>query len=160
MNKQYNFLDLSGYMFSGKTALNLLMEELDGFNVHHWDMEFNLLRLQDGVMDLEKALVEDWSLIRSNSAIIRFRKLVKHLDGTYSKFPYKLFNFHSDFYQTRFNYKFSGLSEKYINDLIDSSWKSEWPYPLYDMCELESFSRKIKKDSGIRKGLLKMSFTL
>ncbi|WP_415397882.1 sulfotransferase [Sulfurimonas sp. CS5] len=145
MNKQYNFVDLSGYMFSGKNALNLLIKELDGFSTHQWDVEFNLLRLQDGIMDLEKALVEDWSIIRANSAIRRFKKLIKKLDGTYSKFPYKLFNFHSDYYQTKFNNKFSELSEKYINNLISSSWQSEWPYPLYDMCEFEAFGRKIKK---------------
>lgn len=145
MNKQYRYLDLSGYMFSGKHALNLLIEELEGFSTHQWDLEFNLLRLQDGIMDLEKALVEDWSIIRANSAIRRFKKLVKKLDGTYGKFPYKLFHFHSDYYQTKFGYKFSELSNEYINNLIISSWHSEWPYSLYDMCEFEAFSRKIKK---------------
>ncbi|MDX9742785.1 MAG: sulfotransferase [Arcobacteraceae bacterium] len=145
MSKKYNYLDLSGYMFSGKHALNLLIEELEGFSTHQWDLEFNLLRLQDGIVDLEKALVEDWSIIRANSAIRRFKKLVKKLDGTYSKFPYKLFNFHSDYYQTRFNNKFSELSNEYINNLISTSWQSEWPYPLYDMCEFEAFTRKIQK---------------
>ncbi len=143
--KDYKVLDLSGYMFSGSTAIGLLISELDGFNVHQWDMEFNLLRLQDGIMDLEKALVEDWSIIRANSAIKRFKKLIKKLDGTYGRFPYKLFHFHSDYYQTRFNYKFSELSEAYINNLITATWQSEWPYSLYDMCEFEAFSRKIKK---------------
>lgn len=143
--KQYKCLDLSGYMFSGSTAVGLMLSELDTYSTPPFDLEFNLLRLQDGIMDLEKALVEDWSIIRANSAIRRFKKLVKKLDGTYSKFPYKLFNFHSDYYQTRFNYKFSELSKEYINNLITTSWQSEWPYTLYDMCEFEAFIRKIKK---------------
>jgi len=145
MNKQYKFLDLSGYMFSGKHALNLLIQELEGFAVPEFDLEFNLLRLQDGIMDLEKSLVDDWSIIRSNSATKRYKKLVKKLDGSYNKFPYFLFNFHSDYYNTKFNNKFTQLSNEYINNLVTSSWQSEWPYPLYDMCDLESFSRKIKK---------------
>jgi hypothetical protein len=143
--KDYKLIDLSGYMFSGSTAVCLLLSEVDKICVPSFDMEFNLLRMQDGIMDLEKALVEDWSIIRSNSAIRRYKKLVKKLDGTYSKFPYKLFNFHSSYYQTRFNYKFSELSEEYIENLITNSWQSEWPYPLLDMSEFDSFSRKIKK---------------
>ncbi|WP_152632907.1 sulfotransferase [Aliarcobacter butzleri] len=138
-------IDVSGYMFSGVSTANLLIKELDNHISSDLGLEFNLLRLQDGIMDLEKALVEDWSIIRANSAIRRFKKLVKKLDGTYSKFPYKLFNFHSDYYQTRFNYKFSNLSQEYIENLITTSWQSEWPYPLYDMCEFEAFIRKIKK---------------
>lgn len=138
-------IDVSGYMFSGVSTANLLIKELDNHISSDLGLEFNLLRVQDGIMDLEKALVEDWSLIRANSAIRRFKKLVKKFDGTYSKFPYKLFNFHSDYYQTRFNYKFSELSNQYINNLITTNWQSEWPYPLYDMCEFEAFSRKIKK---------------
>lgn len=133
--KNYKVIDLSGYMFSGSTAVCLLLSEIDKVSVPPFDLEFNLLRLQDGIMDLEKALVEDWSIIRANSAIRRFKKLVKKLDGTYSKFPYKL---HSDYYQTRF----SELSKEYIKNLITSSWQSEWPYPLYDMCEFEAFTRK------------------
>jgi len=143
--KNYKVIDLSGYMFSGSTAVCLLLSEIDKICVPPFDLEFNLLRLQDGIMDLEKALVEDWSIIRANSAIRRFKKLVKKLDGTYSKFPYKLFNFHSDYYQTRFHYKFSELSQEYVNNLITISWQSEWPYPLYAMCEFEAFGRKIKR---------------
>lgn len=148
MKKQYKVLDLSGYMFSGKHALNLLIKELDGYAVPEFDLEFNLLRVQDGIMDLEKALVDDWSLIRSNSAIKRYKKLIKKFDGTYSKFPYFLFNFHTDYYQTMFKNKFSELSNQYVKNLTTASWQSDWPYPLYDMNNFESFSRKIKKRFG------------
>ena len=92
--KQYKFLDLSGYMFSGKTAVGHIIRELDGFCVPDFELEFNLLRIQDGIIDLESNLVDNWSLIRSNNAILRFKKLIKKLDGTYSKFPYFLFHFH------------------------------------------------------------------
>jgi len=160
VSKQYNYLDLSGYMFSGKHALNLLIAEIEGFSAHQWDLEFNLLRLQDGIMDLEKALVEDWSIIRSNSAIVRFKKLVKKLDGTYGRFPYKLFSFHVDYYQTRFNNQFSKLSDEYINNLIASTWLCEWPYPLFDMGELEAFYRKIKKRLWDKQGAFENQFHL
>lgn len=144
-NKSYKFLDLSGYMFSGKHALNLLIRELEGFAVPEFDIEFNLLRIQDGINDLEKNLVDDWSIIRSNSAITRFKKLIQKLDGTYSRFPHRLFSFHSDYYNTMFNNKFTELSNRYIDELVSAKWSAEWPYPLYDMCDIEAFTRKIKK---------------
>lgn len=144
-NKSYKFLDLSGYMFSGKHALTLLISELEGFAVPEFDIEFNLLRIQDGIIDLEKNLVDDWSIIRSNSAIKRFKKLVQKFDGTYSRFPHRLFSFHSDYYNTMFNNKFTELSNRYIDELVLAKWSAEWPYPLYDMCDIEAFTRKIKK---------------
>jgi len=145
MNKQYKFLDLSGYMFSGKEALNLLIQELEGFAVPETYLEFNLLRVQDGIMDLEKALVDDWSIIRSNSAIKRYKEIVKKFDGSYKKFPSFLFNFYSDYYNTRFNHQFTRLSDEYLNNLVTASWQSQWPYPMYNMCDFESFIRKIKR---------------
>jgi len=144
MNK-YKFLDLSGYMFSGKTAVGHVIRELEGFCVSDFEMEFNLLRIQNGIVDLESSLIDNLSLIRSNDAIVKFQKMVKKFDGTYAKFPYYLFHFHSDFYNTQFNNKFTQLSNEYVNNLLTKSWKAEWPYPLYDMCETESFMRKIRK---------------
>lgn len=132
-------------MFSGKTAVGHIIRELDGFCVPDFELEFNLLRIQDGIIDLESNLVDNWSLIRSNNAILRFKRLIKKLDGTYSKFPYFLFHFHSDFYNTKFGNKFTELSNEYINNFVSSKWSCDWPYPMYDMPESLSFSKKIKK---------------
>jgi len=139
-------------MFSGKTAIGHVIRELDGFCVSNFEMEFNLLRIQDGIVDLESSLVDNWSLIRANSAILRYKKLIRKLDGSYGKFPHYLFHYYSDFYNTKFNNRLTSLSNDYINSLVSSQWQCEWPYPMYNMSETEIFIRKIKnrlfKDSS------------
>lgn len=80
-SKQYKFLDLSGYMFFGKAAAIDLIREFKGYYVPHYRFEFPLIRIQDGIMDLEKALIDDWSPIRSDIAVKRFRKLITKMSG-------------------------------------------------------------------------------
>ena len=67
------YLDLSGYAFTGKHAVIDLVREFAGYTVAHFQFEFNLLRIQGGIRDLETALSDDWSPIRSDAAVRRFR---------------------------------------------------------------------------------------
>ena len=69
----YRFLDLSGFIVSGKQAYSDLLREFDGFLVPEAEREFELIRIQGGIRDLENALVEDWSPIRADAALRRFR---------------------------------------------------------------------------------------
>ena len=44
-------VDISGYGHSGKGAVCDILKEFDGFYVSHYNFEFNLLRVQDGLID-------------------------------------------------------------------------------------------------------------
>jgi len=82
-------IDLSGYMFSGKSAVSDILREFNGVYVPNYLVEFDLLRMPGGLIDLKHAVM-DWSPIRTFAAINRFDKLVNRLACS-PKFPQKLF---------------------------------------------------------------------
>ncbi len=142
--KSYKYLDLSGYAFTGKHAVIDLIREFRGYHVPHFECEFNLLRVQGGIRDLETALVDDWSPVRADAAIRRFKKLVRRIGGRNS-----ISDVRSWFRAVGWNYdaiyggKFIALSEEYINRLVEAQWKTDWPYPMTDLSDVELFLRKI-----------------
>lgn len=138
------YLDLSGYAFTGKHAVIDLMREFRGYTVAPFQFEFNLLRIQGGVRDLETALVDDWSPIRSDAAIRRFRRLARRLSARNSwKRPATWFEAVGWDYDGFFKGQFSVASERYLNALVDTTWRSEWPYPAGEISAGELFWRKL-----------------
>jgi len=153
---QYKFLDLSGYMFSGKSAVSDLIREFEGYYVTNYRFEFPLIRNQDGIMDLEKALVDDWSPIRSDVELKRFLKLITKMSGHKKRlFSLKEEELISWNYQQLYSDKFYRYSMEYIESLIDFKIKAWWPY--YEMCETfhEILNRRLKKFVNIFFNLLK-----
>jgi len=143
--KIYGYVDLSGYAFTGKHAYIDLFREFKGYYVPHFQYEFNLIRIQGGLRDLETALVDDWSPIRSNAAIQRFRKLVRRLGSKNSWVdPRTWFAATGWNYNDYFHGRFFELSEKYLASLIEAQWTTEWPYPQAEVSDLELFWRKLK----------------
>ena len=67
---------ISGYSMTGKTVVTDILKEFQGYNVPIHIAEFNLLRIQGGLLDLCTALHDDWSPIRSDAAIRRFKNVV------------------------------------------------------------------------------------
>jgi hypothetical protein len=126
---QTNFIIVSGYNMTGKTVITDLLKEFNEFNVPAHTAEFNLLRIQGGLLDLFNALEEDWSPIRSDAAIRRFKKVVLKL-GTKASFkkPLSLFIANGMNYNNYFNNNFFDISNRYINSLIDYTYNIEWPY--------------------------------
>ena len=121
-------IDISGFGHSGKTAVSDLLREVKGVEAHNNSFEFGLLRLPDGIFELEEALCGNWSPIRSDRAIKRFRKLCKILSGTYSKHLCK---------------SFIEDSELYIESLVEGRlWVDGWFDVLYD-CPKLSISKEI-----------------
>ena len=46
-------VDLSGFSFSGKSALSDLLKEVDGIFVPPNDVEFDLIRISGGIISLD-----------------------------------------------------------------------------------------------------------
>jgi len=150
----HSFLDLSGYIVSGKQAYSDLLREFKGFKIPEPEFEFELIRIQGGIRDLETALVDDWSAIRADSAIRRYRKVVSRF-GTVNKLtnPKTWFKSVGWNYNQHFQGKFFELSEKFINKLVTASWNTNWPYPLVEECDHDLFTRKVAHKFHIKKAM-------
>lgn len=150
--RTYRYVDLSGYGFSGKQAVIDLLREFRGYHVPASAFEFVLLRIQGGILDLEDALCNDWSPIRSDAAIRRFRRLIRRL-GTKARLadPRTWVSGGGWNYDEYFGHRFLALSNQYVGRLVTSSWVTDWPYPLGEMCDVESFLRKVASKLGARR---------
>jgi hypothetical protein len=136
-------LDLSGYAFTGKHAVIDLMREMRGYHVEHFAFEFLLLRIQGGIQDLEHALCGNWSPIRSDAAIHRFRRVIRRTGvvNDWTK-PRSYFEATGWNYDAHYNRRYLELSARYIDRLVSASWHADWPFPLVDLSGPELFVRK------------------
>lgn len=143
-NRSLPIIDLSGFSFSGKSAVFDLLCEFDGYFSHSKEFEFELIRIQGGLLDLKNALVDNWSPVRSSEAIRNFYRLIRIIGGPSSYFSkFTTSGAHYD----RFFPGFSKASNLYVESLIEASWMCEWPFPLYS-CDpfsliLKKFTRKL-----------------
>lgn len=141
MPRQFKVLDLSGYMFSGKAAVHDFISEIDGFYSPGNRAEFDLLRVKDGIADLESAITS-WSPIRSDEAARRFLKLVHKM----GQIPSGMRRFTAPGFGYFLRYpKLSELSQQFIDSITVSQWGMYWPYHLLDMNGMELFLYKIKR---------------
>lgn len=124
---------------SGSSALTDLIAEYDVVK-DLTDYEFRFLHDMDGVSDLEFHLCECHNRHNSGHALKRFKRLVDYHSGNRLVARYEPY----------FNGKFRQLSERYITDLTDFSYKGWWFYDLYDRGEsyyylMQSLNKLIAK---------------
>lgn len=86
------------------------------------DYEFRFLHDPDGVADLEYNLVWNHNRHNSGHAIKRFKRLVDFNAGT------KLIKRYEPF----FSYNWKKIAYRYIDSLVDFSYKGWWQYDLLD----------------------------
>ena len=130
-----NFLDLSGYMFSGKSAASDLIREYRGFKLPYYRAEFDLIRIPHGLQDLKYALSDNWSWVRSDKA---FREFV-HVVSLLGKSPRSVFGklFNPGFgYEDRYN-GFLLKTKKFLDNITDDAWDMHWPFELTECSKLE-----------------------
>jgi hypothetical protein len=142
--RHLRYLDLSGYAFVGKHAVIDLVREFEGYSVPPSPFEFNLLRIQGGIRDLETALSDDWSPIRSDAAVRRFRKLARRLASKNSWMnPASWFEAVGWNYDDFFKGRFTPATEAYVRGLVEATWRTELPYPAGEIGALQLFCRKL-----------------
>lgn len=137
-------VDLSGFMFSGKSAVSDLLRECDRVLVPNYRTEFDLLRIGGGLIDLENAVV-DWSPIRTQSALTRFERTVQRLAAT-PAFPANLVT-------TGFGYarQYPGILEgarRFVDEIVDVAWSTPWPFDDLDDGPVATFTRKLRSRFG------------
>jgi hypothetical protein len=145
------YVDLSGYAFTGKHAAIDLLREFRRFHVAKFAFEFNIMRVQGGIRDLETALVDDWSPIRSNAAIQRYRLLIDRFASKNAWLrPTSWFHATGWNYEVFFQGRFRARSNRYLEELSEAEWMAEWPYPMAEMHGTELFRRKLLRLLGVK----------
>lgn len=148
-------VDISGFGHSGKGVISDILKEFEGYQVPHYNFEFNLLRIQGGLIDLKHALIDNWSPIRSDAAIRRFYNLVEKIGPKAAILsPKTLFYSNGMNYDAYFNGKFSDLSKDYLFSLISASYLGDWPYPKIDELPFKQFTSRIKRVMGFSPSLI------
>jgi hypothetical protein len=133
-------IDLSGYSFSGKSAVYDLLQEFVGYRMHGKEVEFDLLRSSGGLLDLRNSLVEQWSPIRSSEAIRRFTRLIDNLGGN-GRGLARLTTLGTH-YEKQFP-GFESHSRHFLETLCVAQWDSSWPFAYFEAGPLEIFWRKL-----------------
>ncbi|MFQ2204725.1 sulfotransferase domain-containing protein [Aeromonas hydrophila] len=137
-NKQ--LVDLSGYMFSGKSAVSDLLREFEGIYVPSYQEEFELIRVNDGLLDLYNTLSSSWSPNRADNALRSFERVSSKLACT-PKGIEKLWSVGFGYSERYF--KFDLKTKKFIDKLKASSWKMNWPTEFLYMSKDEVFRHKL-----------------
>lgn len=109
---------VSGYGATGASAVLGLIEECENIQSYRYGAEFQILQQPDGVFDLYHYIVEDGRRLSISTAISRYKK---NLNNIVYRNMQKL---------TGNNFYF--LSERYINSLIQASWKGRSEYETVD----------------------------
>lgn len=145
-DNRINYIFLSGLNLTGKTILTDFFREFKGVYVPSHTSEFDLIRIQGGLLDLSNAIHEDWSPIRSDAAIRRFQRVIARV-GTVASLsnPSSLFYANGMSYDSTFNHKFLEISEKYINSLIEYRYSHEWPYLSIDKLPILQFWQRLRR---------------
>ena len=101
----------AGFGSSGLSALMDLLDEVEGF--YTTPQEFAMFNDPDGLISLESALIDNWSIFQGNVAIRRFKKLAAALSrrsiGPYPNLDYIKF----------FGKEFNQVVEDYVDSLVN-----------------------------------------
>ena len=130
--KKPKLLDVSGYNYTGKAAIIDTLKEFSSTHVYHpKDIEFALIRMSGGLLDLHQNVYANWSPIRADIAIKRFRSLIKVLASAKTSFlnPLSLFSPTGQNYNVILGKEFETISNEYINLISTGRYKTYWPFP-------------------------------
>ena len=83
MAKLIRIVDVSGYSFSGKSALVQLLQEFERAVGDDVEVEFDFLRAPGGMLDFYSSTAgsEQWSPIRASEAVNKMYRLIHAMGG-------------------------------------------------------------------------------
>jgi hypothetical protein len=109
---------IEGLGYSGSGAALDLLRELDGVFV--MPTEFRLINDPDGLLSLESALVDNWTIFQSDSALRRFRRMCYALARRYRS-PYAPLD-----HERVFHGRFMEAVDTYLEDLTGLRYRGIW----------------------------------
>ena len=123
-------IDLSGYSFSGKSALYDILDSTNTLGGFGFDNEFELLRVNGGLYDFVVAVSSTpWSPLRSDAGVRNFKKLSHNLGGSRSSLKDRFFRL-----GTYYDDLFPGYTKEvdsFIDSIVNASWKGSWLFPIF-----------------------------
>lgn len=150
-NLSTKFVDLSGYVISGKSAVIELMQEFDGYFCAGRDVEFELCRVRNGLRDLESALVDNWNPAGATLAVRKFLDLIDGMGRSPSL--YNIFGQYNSFatkYDDKFHGQFTALATEYANSLVSFQFRSQVAHPYLFRSRIQFFIDRILLKTGLR----------
>ncbi|SHJ80626.1 hypothetical protein SAMN05444401_3924 [Clostridium amylolyticum] len=118
---KHKIITCAGYGATGSSVVTDLLKEFDNC-YSTGDYEFRFIQDYEGISYLESALLENRHRLNSDIAIRRFKKIIDYHSG----------NFIFPRYERFFNGKFKEISYRYIDKLVDVSWKGYWEHHAID----------------------------
>lgn len=106
-------VSVSGYGWTGASAVVDLLRGYREFG--EFGTEFRLIKDPDGVVDLENALVDDWTHIKCHVALRRFERLAHRLAR-----PWYL---GGEDYEALTSDEFRRLTRNYVEDLVEFTYE-------------------------------------
>jgi hypothetical protein len=131
------FICITGYGATGQTALLDLFREFENYKIPP-NFEFRLIKDPYGILDLEIFLVENWDMLRANTAIKDFLEFCKVLNRQNNKFFYR-----GESYSTIIDESFLRYSEEYIDRLSICTYKGRSLTNEYKKKEIDFFTSKV-----------------
>lgn len=113
-------ISCASYYGTGSSAITNLLEEYKGC-MSLTDYEFRFVQDPDGISDLEFHLVENHHRHNSGHALKKYKRLVEQLGNPHLK-KYEYF----------FNNQWKKISETYINNLTEFTYKGYWHQDVLD----------------------------
>lgn len=114
-----NVCIVAGYGWSGSGAIIDCLKEIS--TVRTFDVEYRGIKDPYGLLDLERALTENWDLLNSDFAIRNFIKL----SGMHGKINSKFTKYRLS-YEKKINKEFAALTEEYVKSLITANVRFTW----------------------------------
>ena len=143
--KKLKFIDISGYGHSGKTVVSDFLKDSENVFSFPNNVEFELIRIPNGLLDLYLSIHESWNVIRSTHKIKEFNKLILRIGTTPKKYkPWTYLNSSGHSYEKLFNNNFKREADKFISKIILEKHKSFWPFVNLNNSQLELILNKIK----------------
>jgi len=117
-NIKYNIVLVEGLGFSGSGAVLDLLREVNGCYV--LPTEFRIINDPDGLLSLESAIVDNWTVFQGDVAIKRFRKLCQNLSNKYTG-PYATLD-----HTKIFGREFLPVVDRYLDKLTQLEFNCLW----------------------------------
>lgn len=139
-------IDISGFGHSGKTVVSDYLKSMKCIYSFPNYVEFELFRVDSGLVDLYQNLFQNWNLIRSSSKLKKFKKLIDRIGKVQQKTMISTFWEASGHgYNKYFNNKFIEISNRFIEKLIIETQEQFWPYELLSVSKYELLKKKVKR---------------
>lgn len=120
--KDISFIAVSGFFSSGSSAVIDLLKEYR--NTYECNAEIRIIKDPYGITQLEQALVHHWELLNSSAAIQDFLWLCR----IYNRVGGHVFSPAGLSYGKMISADFMNMTEKYVEELTDFTYQSDFYY--------------------------------